>query len=129
MKQSARTLLYIEDDAIVRDIICSFIAERYPAMVIEAAGSSDEGLALFEKQRHAIVMTDVNLVDSDGVSLARAIRKRAPETVIIFITGTSDIEQLAEFEKSGSGHIIIKPVECVTLFRILDFYLLDEAGM
>lgn len=120
MKQPTSSLLFVEDDAIVRDIICSFIAARYPFLTIDAAGSAEEGVALFESRRHDVVVTDVNLVDLDGVSLARAIRKKAPKTVVVFVTGSSDIEPLAEFGKDGLGHIIIKPVECDALFRILD---------
>lgn len=127
MKQSTGSLLFVEDDVIVRDIICSFIAARYPALVIDSAGSADEGLELLEKRRHAIVLTDVNLIDSDGISMARAIRERAPETVIIFITGSSDVETLAQFGKSGPSHVVIKPVECGALFELLDTYLVNDA--
>lgn len=126
MKRSRKSLLYIEDDAIVRDIICSFIAARYPFVSIDSAGSADEGVELFINQRHTIVLTDINLTGSDGVSMARAIRKKAPETVVIFITGNSDVEHLAEFEKSGPSHVIIKPVECDVLFRVLDTYLMTD---
>lgn len=125
MKKSAGSLLFVEDDVIVRDIICSFIAARYPAMIIDSAGSADEGLALFEVKRHDILLTDVNLIDSDGLVLARTIREKSPETVVIFITGSSDVEPLVEFGKSGFGHIIIKPVECDILFDMLDHYLGD----
>ncbi|OGU16272.1 MAG: hypothetical protein A2076_13550 [Geobacteraceae bacterium GWC2_53_11] len=123
LKRSRNSLLYIEDDAIVRDIICSFIAARYPAMSIDSSGSAHEGLELFRKQRHAIVLTDVHLNDSDGVSMARAIRKKDPETVIVFITGSSDVEPLADFKKTGPSHVLIKPVECDVLFEVLDTYL------
>ena len=122
MNQSKKSLLYVEDDVFVRDIICSFIALRYPAVSIDSAGSADEGVELFVKKRHTVVMTDVNLDNSNGVAMARAIRNDVPETIIIFITGSSNVEQLAEFEKAGSSSVIIKPVYCDALFGILDQY-------
>lgn len=128
MKQPTGSLLFVEDDVIVRDIICSFITARYPSMIVDAAGSADEGLELFEKQRHVIVLTDVNLIDSDGISMARAIREKAPETVIIFVTGSADVEQFVPFEKTGHCHVIIKPVECDALLELLDTFVINGRG-
>lgn len=126
MKQPKKSLLYVEDEGIVRDILCTFIADHYPDMIIDAAASAEEGLALFERQCHDIVLTDITLTGSDGVSLARAVREKAPQTVIVFITGSSDIEPLADFKRSGASHVIIKPVECDVLFGVLDRYLTGD---
>jgi YesN/AraC family two-component response regulator len=123
LNQSKISLLYIEDDAIVRDILCSFINARYTALPIYSAGTAEEGLELFSKHRQSIVLTDINLPDSDGVSMARSIRTIATDTVIVFISGSSDVERLAEFDESGYCHFICKPVDCHKLFRLLDRYI------
>ena len=122
MNQSKISLLYIEDDTIARDIVCSLINARYAAMSIHSAGTAEEGLELFRKHRQSIVLTDINLSDSDGISMARSIRTIATDTVIIFISGSPDVERLAEFNESGYGHFICKPVDCQKLFRLLDRY-------
>jgi YesN/AraC family two-component response regulator len=123
LNRSKFSLLYIEDDAIVRDIMCSFINARYTTLPIYSAGTAEEGLELFRKHRQSIVLTDINLSASDGVSMARSIRSIAPDTVIVFISGSSDVERLAEFKESGHGHFICKPVDCNDLFRLLDRYV------
>jgi YesN/AraC family two-component response regulator len=123
LNQSEFSLLYIEDDAIVRGILCSFINARYAAMPIYSAGTAEEGLELFRKHRQSIVLTDINLPHSDGVSMARSIRTIAMDTVVVFISGSSDVERLAEFDESGYCHLISKPVDCHKLFKLLDGYI------
>ena len=120
LNQPNISLLYIEDDATARDILCSLINIRYAAMPIHSAGTAEEGLELFRKHRQSIVLTDINLSDSDGISMARSIRTIATDTVIVFISGSPDVERLAEFDESGNGHFICKPVDCQKLFRLLD---------
>jgi len=117
------SLLYVEDDAVVRDILCTFINARYSSLPVYSAGTAREGFDLFNVHRQAIVLTDINLLDSDGVSMARSIRSIAPDTVIVFISGSADVERLVEFEKSGSCHVICKPVDCQKLFGVLDSYI------
>jgi len=74
------------------------------------------------------VMTDINLTGSDGISMARSIRSIAPDTVIIFITGSSKTGICAEFEKGGPCHIIFKPVVYDDLFGLLDRYIYEGKG-
>jgi len=123
LNQSKISLLYIEDDAIARDILCSLINARYSTLPIFSAGTAEEGLELFKKHRQSIVLTDINLSGSDGVSMARSIRTIATDTAIVFISGNSDFERLTEFDESGYGHFICKPVDCHKLFRLLDRYI------
>ena len=123
MNQSKTSLLYIEDDAAARDALCSLINVRYTALPIYSAGTAEEGLELFRKHRQSIVLTDINLSASDGVSMARSIRTIATDTVIVFISGSSDVERLVEFDESGRSHFICKPLDCNNLFRLLDRYI------
>jgi DNA-binding response OmpR family regulator len=117
------SILYVEDDTTVLKIMCSIIHEKYTAIQVFSAGSAEEGLELFRKYRPSIIITDINLSGSDGIQMVRSIRKLDPDTVIIFITGCSDIERITEFEGSASCHYICKPIIYNDLFALLDTYL------
>jgi len=124
VKHSKVSILYIEDEDIVREIMCSFIRVKYPSVPIYAAGSAEEGLALFRQHRPSLILTDINLTESDGVQMVRSIRMLDPNTTIIFVTGCSDIEQwMIEFGGSSACHYICKPVDHNELFTLLDRYM------
>jgi CheY-like chemotaxis protein len=118
-----KSLLYIEDYAIVRGIICSLIRERYASLTVLDAGTAEEGLELFRQHPCSLVLTDIKLDGMDGLTMIRSIRKRDPGVVVIFITGHNDpsLEALA----SPPSCILTKPLDCATLFTLLDGYLAD----
>lgn len=118
-----KSLLYIEDDAIARDVLCSLIEAHYPDLKVYSSGTAEEGLDLFKKHLPSIMLTDVNLAGANGVSLARSIRSIATGTVVVFITGRPEIESLVGMNMNGPTHVIIKPVECHALFKLLDSYI------
>jgi DNA-binding NtrC family response regulator len=87
------------------------------------AGSAEEGMELFKKHRQSIIITDINLIESDGIQMVRSIRKLDPDSIIIFMSGCGDVEQLSEFEGEASCHYICKPVNYKDLFAVLDSYM------
>lgn len=76
------SIVYVEDDATAHGILCPFINAKYPAIPIYSAGSAAEGLQLFRKHRQSIIITDINLAESDGIQMVRSIRMLDPDTVI-----------------------------------------------
>jgi CheY-like chemotaxis protein len=55
--------------------------------VTQKALSSQEALELMERHRFACAFLDAKLPDRDGLELARRIRKIAPDTRIIMVSG------------------------------------------
>lgn len=117
------SILYIEDDATAREILSSLLTAKYPAIQFYSAGSVNDALELFKERRQSIIITDINLAESDGIQMVRSIRRMDPETIIIFISGCSDIERITEFEGSGSCHYICKPLDYNNLIELLDSYI------
>ena len=122
MNQSTHTILYIEDDTTARDIICSLIRDRYGDLSVVDAWTAEEGLELYKTLHQPVVLTDINLTNSSGVAMARSIRAIDPGAVIIFVTGHSDAH-LEEFTKSGPSHVLVKPIDCLALFTLVDTYI------
>ena len=128
MKTSDISLLCVEDDATVRGLLCSLLKMKYPATPVYLAASADEGLEQFREHRQSIVITDINLAGSSGVQMVREIRKLDPDTVVIFISGCSDIERITAFEGSASSHHICKPMKCSDLTGLLYAYMQGHGG-
>jgi DNA-binding response OmpR family regulator/tetratricopeptide (TPR) repeat protein len=77
----AITILVVEDDPHVRSILESVFA-RDPAFRqleprVVLATNGEEGLALFDRERPQLVVSDLMMPKLDGFSLCRAIRERA----------------------------------------------------
>ena len=85
-------MLIVDDDAQFRRVAAELLADRGYRVVGEA-GSAAGGLALAEELRPDAVLVDVNLPDSDGLSVAVRLSADGGPRVLLTSTdsgGTTD---------------------------------------
>ena len=58
--------------------------------VVLTAENEKNGLAIFQRERPPIVLTDIKMPDKDGFAVLREIKALSPETEVIVITGHGD---------------------------------------
>jgi DNA-binding NtrC family response regulator len=106
MKQDS--ILIVDDDKIILDSLCEFLKlEGYNA---SGAESYKQAVSQIQKNRFALVITDINLPDGSGFELLNLIRKNYPQTVVIIITGYGSIESAVEAIKMGAYDYLTKPI-------------------
>jgi CheY-like chemotaxis protein len=87
-RQNPRILL-VDDNAVVRDMLVDLVGSfGYTA---DAASSGVEALALFDRGRYDIVLTDLLMPGMLGWEVLAAVRQRDPQIPVIIITGTPAI--------------------------------------
>ena len=75
------SILYVEDDAILREVTGHFLKMR--ALSVYLAENGKIGLELFTLHRPDVVITDINMPEMDGIELTQEIRKLCSLTPII----------------------------------------------
>jgi len=77
-------------------------------------------LTLLDEVHPLCVLIDLHMPGIDGAELARRIRlKKGDDVVLVAITGSRDRSALDEAEDAGIDHILSKPVDVGRLRRIL----------
>ena len=101
-------LLLIDDEPdILRVLTMSLKADGYD--VVSATNGSD-GIAVFEKEKPDIVITDIKMPGMDGIEVLKKVKALDADTEVIIITGHGDIENAIEALKHGASDFINKPV-------------------
>ncbi|NJL60036.1 MAG: GNAT family N-acetyltransferase, partial [Desulfobacteraceae bacterium] len=97
----------IDDDATIRYLINEFVemAGYYPIV----AASAEEAIALLEKQRFDVAISDIMLPGMDGLELTALIKKNY-DTDVIVITGYSGEYSYEEAVDRGASDFVFKPV-------------------
>lgn len=102
------SILIVDDDKIILDSLCEFLKlEGYNAA---GAESYKQAVSQIQKNKFALVITDVNLPDGNGFELLNLIKKNHPQTVVIIITGYGSIESAVEAIKIGAYDYLTKPI-------------------
>lgn len=121
-----RLILIVDDEADVREITRAAL-EKAGYRTLTAADGAD-GLAVFadHKDEIAVVITDASMPVIDGSVLTRAIRKIAPETLIIAMSGLLTSAQISQLETAGVNAFLTKPFTAKKLLGDLTVLLSME---
>lgn len=104
------SLLFVEDDPLVRGVIWLVLTHKFTGMDIHTAENGEVGLELFKKHNPHIVLTDINMPVMDGIRMATEIRALKPDAAIIVLTACRDEGCLLDAIKAGVNHFVLKPI-------------------
>ncbi|KJU84203.1 multi-sensor signal transduction histidine kinase [Candidatus Magnetobacterium bavaricum] len=102
------TVLYVEDEAGIRENIGEAINRRVRHLYLAANGQ--EGLQLYVKHRPEIVITDIRMPLMSGLDMAREIKKLNPKAQIIITTAFSERELFLDAINIGVNQYVLKPI-------------------
>jgi two-component system NtrC family response regulator len=100
-------ILIIDDDTSLRRVLEYNLQEA--GYAVGTAASGEEGLQLFDEASPALVITDMKMPGMDGMQVLKAIKERAPETLVIMITAFGTVDIAVEAMKAGAYDYITKP--------------------
>jgi two-component system response regulator AtoC len=110
-------VLIIEDEKISRISLANTI--RKEGFQVASAASAEEGLEVFERDRHAIVITDLRLPQASGMDVLSAVLAKSPETRVIIITAYATVETAIAALRLGAYDYLTKPFSPERLLAIL----------
>jgi len=114
------TLLYVEDDKLVRENFCEIFKTYFNRVI--ATDNGDIALELYEKNSIDVAILDVNINGLDGISVASKLRQTSneEELIILMISAYSDKEKLIRAINLQLFGYLLKPVENKKLFSSLE---------
>ena len=120
-------VLIVDDEKNMRLSLQTVLAdEGYQARAVETA---EQGLALLERERFLLLITDAHLGGMSGYDLLAQVRKKWPDLPVLVITAYATPKLAVEAIKAGAIDYLAKPFEpeellhavsrCAELHRLL----------
>jgi two-component system, NtrC family, response regulator HydG len=103
-----KRVLIIDDDMDMCTLLSRFLTRN--GYETDVAYSGQKGIAKFEEQSFDAVLCDFRLGNMDGKEVMLAIKKIKPETIVLIITGYSDVKTAIDVIKQGAFDYITKPL-------------------
>jgi two-component system response regulator HydG len=103
-----KTILIIDDDVDICTLLSRFLLRQ--GYQVEVSHTGHKGLAKFNEANFDIVLCDYRLGDMEGKAVLAAIKEKKPETIVLIITGYSDIKTAVDVVKMGAYDYITKPL-------------------
>ncbi|MCX6338615.1 MAG: response regulator [Candidatus Aureabacteria bacterium] len=110
-----KRVLIVDDEPIVRRFISLCLQGRY---ITEEAEDGEKALSKAVRRQYDCVITDVQMPRMDGLSLLEEIKKRAPRTAVIVMSGAGEEHSSAALQ-NGASSFLSKPFLVDTLHSAL----------
>jgi len=105
----AARLLVVDDEESLR-ITTAAIFEN-EGYVVDTASSGDEAIDLMSKEDYDLVLTDLHMEGGDGLSVLNQIRRQAPLTISVVLTGFASVESAIAALQEGAYDYLVKPCD------------------
>ena len=109
-EQRAIRVLIVDDHAMVRTGLATFIDVDDGLDLVGQAADGGEAIALCEQARPDVILMDLVMPEMDGVAATRAIRDRWPETQVIALTSFQEQELVRDALQAGAISYLLKNV-------------------
>jgi len=102
----AAHLLYIEDEAAVREPTSTSLREH--GFRVTAASTAADGLAAWDAERADVILLDLGLPDTDGITVIRRVRRESTVPILVISARGEERDKVAALEQ-GADDYVTKP--------------------
>jgi len=106
-KAPEKRILVVDDDAKFRNVLCNFVEALGYSCV--QANSGSLALALLERMRFLIVITDIVMPGMDGLASLRIIKEKYTDVDVLIITGYGARYSATKIVQTGASDFLTKP--------------------
>ena len=112
------SILFVDDEDVIRKSFTRELTVEHFAVTAVAGGR--EAVSVLESgQPFDLVITDLMMPDVDGFGVLKAVKRYAPQTSVIILTGYGDMRTAIDALRLGADDFTLKPCEIEELvFRI-----------
>lgn len=113
-------LLIVDDEPIIRRGIKSLaILSEIGISEIFEAGNAEKCLEIIDKEQIDIIMLDINMPNTDGLTLAKILKEKNKNFAIIMVTGYDYFEYMQTAIRLGVDDYLLKPVNKTDIELVL----------
>jgi two-component system response regulator AtoC len=107
MNAKAKTLI-VDDEEVVRLSFVRILAGAH--CDVQAIAGWLQVSQLAQQEPFDLVLLDLRMPDTDGITVLKAIKQRWPESEVIVITGYGTLETAKQAMELGAYDYLLKPV-------------------
>ena len=118
LRQSRMRILIVDDDDAFLETLSDLLTER--GLIVDTATTGRGALQNLGGEAYDVVLIDIRLPDTSGVSLLNTIMTGNDPPGCIIVTAHQSVENAVEALNLGAEAYLVKPVEALDLFEIIE---------
>jgi DNA-binding NtrC family response regulator len=102
-----RKILIVDDEIII--LKCILVDLRRSDYSVDTAENGEQALAMLEKEKYDLVITDLMMEGIGGLELLAEIKKKSPDMPVIIMTGYGELDSAIKALRLGAADYLLKP--------------------
>ena len=102
-------ILVVDDEDFQRDLLKKLLSKV--GYEVEEAQSPEVALSILDNKEFQVIITDLIMLDMDGVEFCQRVRETNSQTVIIALTGYVDLYDIDKLKVAGFDNYLTKPIK------------------
>lgn len=104
-------LVLVDDHSLVRQGLADLLSRGAGMEVLATTGRADEAYALLQQHRPDLLILDLRMAPTDGITLLKQLREQGSETPVLVLTMSEAAEDLAAALRLGVRGYLLKDME------------------
>ena len=118
----ARRIMVVDDDPDFLSYLCAVIEDEVEDVVVESFEDPEKLLAAAQAERVDLVLSDLDMPQTDGHALTERLRSdaRTKEVPVIVLTASGSASDWQQLRDRGADAFLVKPVDPKTLASAIE---------
>ena len=108
-----KNILVVDDEDFHRELMQKLLSKL--GYEVAVAESAEKAFSLLEKETFPVIITDLIMLEMDGVEFCQQIRETDSKTVVIALTGHTNLYDPAKLKEAGFDNHLFKPFRIDTI--------------
>lgn len=110
-------ILVVDDDEVSRKLLKEVLEKE--GYEVQVAESGERALQFLKKGQYPVVLSDIRMLELDGMAVLRETKKSSARSVVILMTGFGSLEGAIEAIQEGAFDYVSKPFKMNDLKTVI----------
>ncbi len=119
----SKTVLYVEDDQNLQKNIVEILKNFFDKLLIASDGDEAYDIYIENQNKIDIIITDINMPNTDGITLCKSIREYDKTLPIVIVSAYTNTDYLLDSIDLNIITYVTKPLTTKKILTLLDKFL------
>ena len=113
-----KKVLVVDDEDFHRELMQKLLSKL--GYQVAVAESAEEAFALLREEKFPVIITDLIMLEMDGVEFCQMLRETDTKTVVIALSGHTELYDTDKLIEAGFDNHLTKPINVETISQAIN---------
>ncbi len=113
-----KKVLVVDDEDFHRELMQKLLSKL--GYEVAVAESAEEAFALLKEEKFPVIITDLIMLEMDGVEFCQMLRETDTKTVVIALSGHTELYDIEKLKEAGFDSHLTKPINVETISQAIN---------